>query len=121
MEIKEAQEKIEKFDEERGWKGDWYLKDLSLNICEEVGELWNLIKWVNEEKQREIAEKNKKEIENFIGDTIFLILKIANKTKVDVEKALKETLSEYERRMPPEKMKKAKHANIKAGGVDGKY
>ena len=32
MEIKKAQDKIEEFDKERGWSGDWHLKDLLLNI-----------------------------------------------------------------------------------------
>ena len=120
MEIKKAQEKIKKFDEERGWGSHWNLKDLSLNITEEVGELWELIKWIDDEKQKQVVEENKKEVENFVGDTLFLILKIANQTKVDSEKALEDVLSEYEKRMPAEKMKEVKHANKLAGGVDDK-
>lgn len=120
MTIKEAQEKIEKFDEVRGWKGDWHLKDLALNITEEVGEFWNLIKWVDEEKQRKIIEEQKEKASDFIGDTLFLILKMANKMKIDSDKALDDTLNEYKKRMPPDKMKKVKHANKLAGGIDDK-
>ncbi len=120
MEIKKAQEKVKKFDEERGWKDCWDLKDLSLNITEEVGELWNLIKWIDDEKQKEIVEKKKDEVENFVGDTLFLILKIANQTGVDAETGFKDVLEEYEKRMPAEKMKKVKHANKLAGGIDNK-
>lgn len=120
MEIKKAQDKIKKFDEERGWKDGWDLKDLSLNITEEIGEFWNLIKWIDNEKQKEIVKNKKPEVENFIGDTLFLILKIANQTGVDAEKALEDTLEEYEKRMPAEKMKKVKHANKLAGGIDNK-
>ena len=120
MEIKEAQEKVKKFDEERGWEDGWDLKDLSLNIVEEVGELWNLIKWVDDEKQKQVVEKKKEEVSDFIGDTLFLVLKIANQTKVDAEQALEDTLEEYEKRMPAEKMKEVKHANKLAGGIDNK-
>ncbi len=120
MEIKEAQNKIEEFDKARDWGGDWHLKDLALNITEEIGELWNLIKWVDEEKQRKIVSENKEQVKDFIGDTLFLLLKIANKTGVDSEKALKETLEEYEKRMPSEKIKEVKHANKLAGGIDNK-
>ncbi len=120
MEIKEAQEKVKKFDEERGWKDCWDLKDLALNITEEVGELWNLIKWVGDEKQKEIVESKKEEVSDFVGDTLFLILKIANQAGVDSERALRETLKGYEKRMPSEKMKKVKHANKLAGGHDEK-
>lgn len=120
MKIKEAQDKIEEFDNVRGWSGDWFLKDLSLNITEEVGELWDLIKWVKEEKQREIIKEKKEEASDFIGDTLFLLLKMANKMNIDANKALINTLQEYEKRMPSKKMKEVTHANKLAGGHDNK-
>ena len=120
MDIKESQNKIKMFDEVRGWSDSWNLKDLMLNITEEVGEAWNLIKWIDKEKQKKVIEEKKKEVSDFIGDTLFLLLKIANQTKVDAEKALNNTLDEYEKRMPPEVMKKVGHANRLAGGVDNK-
>jgi NTP pyrophosphatase (non-canonical NTP hydrolase) len=120
MKIKEAQDKIKMFDEARNWHNQWNLKDLSLNITEEVGELWNLIKWVDEEKQKQITKEKKEEVSDFIGDTLFLLLKIANQTNVDAAQSLLNTLNEYEKRMPPEVMKKVGHANKLAGGVDNK-
>jgi len=120
MKIKEAQEKINQFDIARGWENGWNVKDLLLNITEEGGEMWNLIKWVDEEKQRQIVEGKKEEVSDYIGDTLFLLLKIANQTHVNAGIALQNTLDEYEKRMPPEIMKKVKHANKLAGGVDDK-
>ena len=120
MDIKEAQDKIKEFDEARDWSNHWNLKDLMLNITEEIGELWNLVKWIDEEKQKDVIEKNKEEVQNFLGDTMFLLLKIANQTETDIQKGLEETLKEYEKRMPPEVMKKVGHANKLAGGVDNK-
>jgi len=120
MNIKESQNKIKMFDEARGWSNSWDLKDLMLNITEEVGELWELIKWINEEKQKKVIEENKDKVEDFLGDALFLLLKIANQTKTDAQKGLEETLKEYEKRMPPEVMKKVGHANKLAGGIDNK-
>jgi NTP pyrophosphatase (non-canonical NTP hydrolase) len=120
MDIKEAQNKIKTFDEARGWNEHWDVKDLLLNITEEGGEMWNLIKWVNEEKQKEIVKEHKEEVSDYIGDTLFLLLKIANQAKIDVSKSLENTLNEYEKRMPPEVMKRVGHANKLAGGVDNK-
>lgn len=118
--MKEQQEKIRKFDEARGWNDSWDLKDLMLNITEEVGELWDLVKWIGDEKQKKVVEENREKVSDFIGDTMFLLLKIANQTKVDAEKSLENTLKEYEKRMPPEVMKKVGHANKLAGGIDNK-
>ena len=120
MEIKRAQDKIKEFDEARGWQDNWNFKDLLLNITEETGEAWNLVKWVDEEKQKKIVSEKKREVSDYVGDTMFLLLKIANQSKVDVEQALQNTLDEYEKRMPPEVMKKLKHANKLAGGWDNK-
>lgn len=120
MEIQNAQNKIRTFDEARGWSDDWNIKDLLLNITEEGGEVWNLIKWIDEEKQKKIVNEKKDEISDYIGDTLFLLLKIANQTKVDAGLALQNTLDEYEKRMPPEIMKKVGHANKLAGGHDDK-
>ena len=118
--MKDSQEKVGKFDEERGWAGDWHLKDIALNITEEVGEFWSLIKWVDEKEQREIIKEQKDEASDFIGDTLFLVLKMANKMDIDAEKALDNTLEEYEKRMPADKMKEVGHANKLKGGIDNK-
>ncbi len=120
MKIKEAQEKIKEFDKARGWENDWNIKDLLLNITEEGGEFWNLIKWIDKDKQKEVIKNNKAEVSNYIGDTLFLILKIAKQTGVNASKALQETLEEYEKRMPPEKMKEVGHANKLSEGWDNK-
>ncbi len=120
MDLKEVQNKIFEFDSARGWDKHWNLKDLLLNINEETGELWSLIKWINDEKQKEVVENNKEEVEDFFGDVLFLLLKIANQTGTDAEKGLMQTLEEYGKRMPSEKMKQVGHANRLAGGVDNK-
>ena len=120
MEIKQAQDKIKEFDKLRGWESSWNLKDLALNITEEVGEFWNLIKWVDDEKQKEIISSKKEEVSDFIGDSLFLLFKIANQTGVDASISLENILGEYEKRMPADKMKKVKHANKLAGGFDDK-
>jgi len=120
MDIKEAQKKLKEFDKARGWENDWNIKDLLLNITEEGGELWNLIKWVDEDKQKKILSSKKEEVSDYMGDTLFLLLKMANQTGVDADKALQNTLDEYEKRMPAEKMKEVGHANKLAGGHDQK-
>ena len=120
MTIKKAQDEVKKFDEDRGWKDSWDIKDLLLNITEEGGEMWNLIKWIDNEKQKKVVKENKREVEDYIGDTFYLILKIANQTGIDVEESFRKTMEEYYERFPPEKMKQIKHGNKYAGGWDPK-
>jgi len=120
MEVKIAQDKVREFDEARGWGKRWDVKDSLLNITEEGGELWNLIKWVGEDKQKELVAANKAEASDYIGDTLFLVLKLANQMGVDATEALNQTLSDYEKRMPAEIMRKVGNGNRLAGGHDDK-
>ena len=71
MDIKDAQNKIRMFDKARGWDENWNMKDLLLNITEEGGEMWNLVKWVDDNSQKKIVNEKKGEVSDYIGDTLF--------------------------------------------------
>ncbi len=118
--MEDTQNKIKEFNDARGWSDHGSIKDLLLNMNEEIGEFWNLIKWVNVEKQTELIKNNKPLYEDFIGDMIYLILKISYLCEVNSKKSINDVLSEYESRFPISKVK-GSHANLKAGGFDGKY
>ncbi|MBM3233914.1 hypothetical protein FJZ19_02345 [Candidatus Pacearchaeota archaeon] len=120
METRELQNKIKKFNIERDWGKTGEIKDLMLNMNEEIGEMWHLIKWINEDKQKEMIEKNNKEVGNFIGDMSYLLFKIAFICNIDLEEETCKVLEEYEKRMPIDKIKQFKHGNKLAGGYDNK-
>lgn len=110
------------FNEARGWEKDTkFIKDFLLNLCEEVGEAWHVIKWVGYEKQAKLLKEHKLEFENFVGDSLFLIYKIAWLLDIDPAKAYKDVMEEYETRFPADVVKKLKHGNPLAGGVDDKH
>ncbi len=115
--MNEIQEKIKKFNDEREWSNPASVKDLLLNMNEEIGEMWTIIKWVDVETQQKLIKENKEEVDNFVGDMLYLILKIAYLSDVDSKKAIEDVLAEYEKRFPLEKTK-GRHANRKAGGID---
>lgn len=118
--MEEIQNKIKDFNDIRGWSDQGSIKDLLLNMNEEIGEFWNLIKWVNTEKQKELIKSNKQLCEDFIGDMTYLTMKIAYLCDVNSKKSILDVLEEYEKRFPVEKTK-GNHANLKAGGIDLKY
>lgn len=115
--MKDIQERIKRFNDEREWSTHSSIKDLLLNMNEEIGEFWNIIKWVDTETQQRLIRENKPEVDNFIGDMIYLILKISYLCGVDPEKAIMDVMEEYEKRFPAEKAK-GNHGNKLAGGID---
>lgn len=124
--MKEFQDKVKEFNEARDWGKNRVseyasIKDFLLNMCEEVGEAWSIIKWVNDpETLKKVIEENKHEFEDFVGDQLYLILKIAYLLDIDSEVALTDTLNEYEKRFPIDEAKKCRHGNKLAGGIDYK-
>jgi NTP pyrophosphatase (non-canonical NTP hydrolase) len=119
-EVSEWQSRVKAFNEARAWGKPEYLKDLLLNMCEEVGECWNVVKWVDGKRGVELVRKHKDEVEDFVGQQLYLALKIAYLSEVDGERALRRTLEEFEHRFPVERAK-GSHSNLRAGGVDRKY
>lgn len=115
--MKAAQERIKQFNDIRDWSHFHSIKDLLLNMNEEIGEFWNIIKWVDPETQKKLVAENKKEVENFIGDMLYLILKVSYLCDIDAHKAIDDVMEEYEKRFPHEKTK-GNHANKLAGGID---
>jgi uncharacterized protein YabN with tetrapyrrole methylase and pyrophosphatase domain len=118
--MKNFMEQIKKFNDERDWSQIIYMKDYLLNIAEETGEAWNIIKWIKEDKIEEHLKKHKDHMEDFVGDVIYLILKISYLTGIDPEKAIKRTIEDYEERFPIDKVK-GHHGNPLAGGYDKKH
>lgn len=115
--MKKIQDDIKKFNDERDWSDPSCIKDLMLNMNEEIGEFWNIIKWVDTETQQRLIKENKEEVENFIGDMIYLVLKTAYLCDVDSDKSIADVMKEYEKRFPKEKTK-GNHGNTRAGGID---
>ncbi len=119
--MKKAQEKVAKFNDERGWKADSSkIKDFLLNMVEECGEAWNIIKWVDAETQKKLIKEHKDEFKDFVGDQLFLVLKVAYLLDIDSQEAFDEVMRKYEIRFPVDQLKKAGHGNVLAGGVDNK-
>jgi len=115
--MKQYQDLVKEFNDRLDWSDPSSIKDVLLNMNEEIGEIWNVIKWVDVETQMRLIKENKEEVENFIGDMLYLVLKVAYLCDVDSEKALKDVLAEYEKRFPVDKAK-GTHGNVRAGGVD---
>jgi len=117
MDLSKIQNQIKEFNDERDWSTPHSVKDLMLNMSEEIGELWSVIKWVDTPTQLKLVKENKDEVENFIGDAIYIILKIAYLYGIDSEKAIADVMKEYEKRFPKE-ITKGNHGNVRAGGID---
>lgn len=118
--LAELQARVEAFVGARDWELPGRVKDLLLNIVEETGEAWNLVKWTGEDREAELIEESRAQWADFVGDVLYLVMRIANTTGVDAREALEATLVEYEQRFPADEAR-GRSTNVRAGGIDHKY
>ena len=99
--LAECQKEVKEFDIERNWDY-FYPLELFANLNEEIGEIWQRIAWVSEEKKKVLINKYHQEIEDNIGDLLFLIFKLSNQLNVDCHKGFRNVMEEYYSRFPLE-------------------
>jgi NTP pyrophosphatase (non-canonical NTP hydrolase) len=101
LEIKEIQNKLAKFAEERDWDQFHSPKNLAMALASEVGELNELFQWLTEE-QSSIKDDSAKtdEIRQEIADIFIYLLRLADKLDIDIEEAVREKIEINAKKYP---------------------
>jgi len=95
--IKEAQELVRKFVKERNWQTS--PADILIHMVEEQGEVArNILKMKNYGGQHTSNSNNNMDEE--LADMFYLLLKLANETKIDLNDALLRNLEKNTKRFP---------------------
>ncbi len=89
--IKEAQEFVKKFVHERNWETSE--EDILLHLMEELGEVSrNVLK--RKDYGGNHTQDSKQNMDEELADVFYLILKLANKTNVDLNLAFQNKMKE---------------------------
>ena len=97
MDIKEIQDKLAKFAEERDWDQFHSPKNLAMALTSEVGELNELFQWLTEEQSKNVDND---EIRQEIADIFIYILRLADKLNINIEDAVREKMEINAKRYP---------------------
>ena len=101
MNIKEIQEKLAKFAEERDWDQFHSPKNLVMALTSEVGELNELFQWLTEEQSSMKDDIGKvEEIRKEIADIFIYLLRLADKLDIDIEEAIREKIEINAKKYP---------------------
>ena len=95
--MKELQEKIEKFTEERDWDQFHSPENLAKSIAIEAGELLECFQWDN--------NYNIDEVKDELADVLNYCIQMANKLGVDPEQIVLDKLEKNAKKYPIEKSK----------------
>jgi len=101
MNIKEIQDKLTKFAEERDWDQFHSPKNLVMALTSEVGELNEIFQWLTE-KQSSMKDDDSKtdEIRQEIADIFIYLLRLADKLEIDIEDAVIEKIKINAKKYP---------------------
>ena len=95
--MKELQEKIEKFNEERDWDQFHSPVNLAKSICIEAGELLECFQWNNDFDQNAVEEE--------MADVFTYLLDLADKLNVDILEITDKKMDKNILKYPVEKAK----------------
>jgi len=98
MNIKEAQEIVNRVVSERKWETP--SSDTFIHLVEELGEIArNILKMKNYGGQH--TSDSKINLDEELADVFYLLLKLSNENNVDLDKALEKKIEEISKRFPP--------------------
>ena len=88
MNIKEIQDKLAKFAEERDWDQFHSPKNLVMALTSEVGELNEIFQWLTEEQSKKENIEEIDNIKNEVADIFIYLLRLADMLDIDLEEAV---------------------------------
>lgn len=96
-------ETILAFRDRRDWAQFHDPKNLAEAISIEAGELLEHFLWKTPQESREITKEKRKKIASEIADILIFSMLFAHETKIDIEKAILDKISQNEVRYPVDK------------------
>lgn len=103
--IKDLKDKVQKFCEDRDWDQYHNAKDLAIGISTEASELLDIFRFKSEKQIEEMFNDTKKreKISDEMADTLYFIIRFAQKYNVDLSSSLKTKLEKNDKKYPVEK------------------
>jgi len=116
--IKEITERIREFCEKRNWSHSNPTGLLTATFCE-LGELAEHYQWQKEFKN--FTDEEKKEISYEFVDVLWYLLRLADKSGIDIEKAFEEKIPKLEKKFPVGSNTKEQHDLYRKNGKNRLY
>ncbi|MEM0230846.1 MAG: nucleotide pyrophosphohydrolase [Candidatus Woesearchaeota archaeon] len=105
--LAEMKKRVKDFCEERDWDQFHDAKNLAIGVSTEAAELLEHFRFKSEEEIRQMFmdEKKREEIAFEMADTLFYLLRMAQRYNIDLSEAFEKKMKKNEQRYPVEKFK----------------
>lgn len=105
IDMKKLQGEIDKFVTDRDWDQFHSVKNLSMALSVECSELVEIFQWMKEEKSNAVASDPETigKVKDEVADIFFYLMRVVEKTGIDLEEAVLEKIKKNEAKYPVEK------------------
>lgn len=102
--IRELYAEIDSFIQERDWEQFHSVKNLSMALSIEAGELMEIFQWMSEEQSNLVKDnpKLRTRLDDEIADVFVYLLRIAKRTNTDLESAVRNKMKKNKEKYPVE-------------------
>lgn len=103
--LKDLEQQIIQFRDERNWRQFHKPKDLALSLILEAAEVLEHFQWKSEEEVAEYVKTDKEGIADEMGDVLAYLLQLADALDIDLESAFVEKMKKNAKKYPVERAK----------------
>ena len=104
VDLEELRQQVAAFAQDRNWDQFHSIRNLILALVGEVGELAEVVQWTNDDKMDELLKSGGRErLAQELADVLIYLVRVADKSGVDLAKAVSEKLAENDAKYPRDK------------------
>lgn len=107
IDAKKINDEVEKFVKDRDWDQFHSMKNLAMALSVESSELLEIFQWMREDESNQAVKDSflKEKIEDEIADIFVYLLRLANKSNIDIEATVLKKIKKNAEKYPIEKSK----------------
>jgi NTP pyrophosphatase (non-canonical NTP hydrolase) len=112
MDIKQLQDLVSRFRDDRNWKQFHNGKDMALSLSLEAAELLELTQWKSEQEVSDYFADKKGPLADELADVLYWTLLIAKDFDIDLNEALQNKIKKNELKYPIELARDSKKGKV---------
>jgi NTP pyrophosphatase (non-canonical NTP hydrolase) len=103
--LDELNEKLSEFARERDWEQFHSVKNLSMALAVEAGELMEHFQWLTQEQSNNLSEEKLEEVEQELADILIYLVRIAGRLDLDLFSAAQRKMRINEAKYPADRVR----------------
>lgn len=103
--LKKIRDELRKFAKARDWEQFHTPKNLTLALVGEVGELAEVLQWLNDSEIEKLIKKNPDKIADELADVLLYLVRLADQMNIDLGKAAVKKIMKNQKKYPVNKSK----------------